>query len=206
LSASDPFDSSREEDPVGDPLEIVRHWYDEAVAAGLPDPDSMALATADPDGRPSVRFVLLKGIDERGVRFFTNYGSRKARELAVNPRAAVTLYWHPLHRSVRLEGTVERLTPEESDAYFAGRPRGAQLGAWASDQSAVLEDRAVLEARLSEAEARFPETVPRPDGWGGFLLRPTAIELWTGRANRLHDRESFILQPDGSWRAARLAP
>jgi pyridoxamine 5'-phosphate oxidase len=190
----------------GGPLERVRRWYDEAVAAGLPDPDTMALATADPDGRPSVRFVLLKGIDERGVRFFSNYGSRKARELAVNPRAAVTLYWQPLHRSVRLEGTVERLTAEESDEYFAGRPRGAQLGAWASDQGAVIEDRAELEARLREAEARFPETVPRPDGWGGFLLRPTAIELWTGRPNRLHDREIFILQPDGSWRGARLAP
>jgi pyridoxamine 5'-phosphate oxidase len=189
-----------------DPLAAVRAWYDEAVAAGLPDPDTMALATADAAGRPSVRFVLLKGIDERGIRFFTNYGSRKARELEVNPNAAVTLYWHPLHRSVRLEGPVERLAADESDAYFASRPRGAQLGAWASDQGTVLRDRDELEARLRAAEARFPEAVPRPEGWGGYLLRPTAIELWTGRPNRLHDRESFVLQPDGTWRAARLAP
>jgi pyridoxamine 5'-phosphate oxidase len=188
------------------PLDLVRRWYDEAVAAGLPDPDTMALATAAPGGRPSVRFVLLKGIDERGIRFFTNYGSRKARELEANPYAAVTLYWQPLHRSVRLEGAVERLAPEESDAYFASRPRGAQLGAWASDQGAVLEDRAELEARLREAEARFPGEVPRPGGWGGYLLRPAAIELWTGRPDRLHDREHFLLQDDGSWRSTRLAP
>src|SRR5262245_16894894 len=127
----------------------------------------MALATATRDGRPSVRYVLLKGIDDRGVQFFTNYGSRKARELAENPRAAATIHWQPLHPAVRLEGVVERLSPEESDAYFATRPRGAQIGAAASEQGAVLKDRAQLEARVRELEERYPGEVPRPEGWGG---------------------------------------
>jgi pyridoxamine 5'-phosphate oxidase len=190
----------------GHPLERVREWFDEAVAAGILGPDTMALATADEAGRPSVRFVLLKGIDERGIRFFTNYRSRKARELDAAAQAAVTLYWLPLHRSVRLEGAVERLSSEESDAYFATRDRGSQLGAWASDQGTVLRDREELEERMREAERRFPDAVPRPPHWGGYLLRPEVIEFWSGRANRLHDREHFVLQPDGSWRSARLAP
>jgi pyridoxamine 5'-phosphate oxidase len=193
--------------PGNSPLEAVRRWYEEAVAAGIPEADAMALATATPDGRPSVRFVLLKGIDAEGVRFYTNYGSRKGRELDANPRAAVTLYWQPLHRSVRLEGGVERLTPEESDAYYRSRPRGARLGAWASDQGTPLPDRAVLEGRLREAEERFPgEDVPRPEYWGGYRLRPDAVELWQGRPDRLHDRQHFLLQPDGTWRSGRLFP
>jgi pyridoxamine 5'-phosphate oxidase len=188
------------------PLERVRTWYDEAVAAGITEADAMALATADADGHPAVRFVLLKGIDERGIRFFTNYGSRKARELEANPRAATTLYWQPLHRAVRIEGLVERLGAEESDAYFATRDRGSRLGAWASEQGAVLRGRGELEARLREFEARFPDDVPRPEGWGGYLLRPDAVEFWQGRPNRLHDRERFLLQSDGTWRGQRLAP
>jgi pyridoxamine 5'-phosphate oxidase len=188
------------------PLERVLAWYEEAVATGVPEADTMALATATADGRPSVRFVLLKGIGEDGIRFFTNYGSRKSRELEQNPRAAATLYWQPLHRSVRLEGPVERLSAAESDAYFATRGRGSQLGAWASDQGRVIGGREELEARLHEAEARFPGEVPRPHDWGGWRLRPDVVELWQGRANRLHDREQFLLQGDGSWRAERLAP
>jgi pyridoxamine 5'-phosphate oxidase len=189
------------------PLDLVRAWYDEAVAAGLPEPDAMALATASAGGRPSVRFVLLKGIDEAGIRFFTDAQSRKGRELAENPRAAATLYWQPLQRAVRLEGPVEPLPAQESDAYYASRPRGSRLGAWASDQGTVLADRAELEARLREVEARFAtDEIPRPDDWGGYRLRPDAIELWQGRPNRLHDREHFLLQPDGSWRAERLSP
>jgi pyridoxamine 5'-phosphate oxidase len=189
------------------PLEAVRRWYEEAVAAGIPEADAMALATATPDGRPSVRFVLLKGIDERGIRFYTNYGSRKGRELEANPRAAVTLFWQPLYRAVRLEGSVERLTPEESDAYYRSRPRGARLGAWVSDQGAQLPDRSVLDGRLREAEERFPgDDVPRPEYWGGYRLRPDAVELWQGRPDRLHDRQHFLLQPDGTWRAERLFP
>src|SRR4051812_32393785 len=166
----------------------------------------MALATASPDGAPSVRFVLLKGIDERGVEFFTNYESRKARELAANPRAALAILWKPLQRQVRLEGRVEAVAPEESDAYFATRSRGSQLGAWASRQSEAIPDRAWLERRVAEFGERFPGTVPRPPHWGGYLLVPDAIEFWEGRPNRLHDREAFTRAPDGAWHARRLSP
>jgi pyridoxamine 5'-phosphate oxidase len=191
---------------VRHPLLQVRDWFEEAAASGIVEAERMALATATPDGRPSVRIVLLKGIDEAGIRFFTNYGSRKGRELDANPRAAVTLYWQPLYRAARMEGPVERLSAEESDAYFASRPRGAQVGAWASAQGSVLRDRAELDERVAEVEARFPDTVPRPDFWGGYRLRPDAVELWQGRPDRLHDREHFLLQPDGSWRPERLSP
>jgi pyridoxamine 5'-phosphate oxidase len=191
---------------VTDPLEQLAHWYEHAVAAGLPEPEAMALATATPDGAPSVRFVLLKGIDGRGVEFYTNYESRKGRELAANPRAALAILWKPLQRQVRLEGPVERLAPEESDAYFATRARGSRLGAWASRQSTEIPDREYLEARLAEAEARYPgEEVPRPAYWGGYVLRPDAIEFWEGRPNRLHDRERFTRAGDG-WTARRLSP
>jgi pyridoxamine 5'-phosphate oxidase len=188
------------------PLALVREWFEAAAASGIIEAERMALATATPDGRPSVRIVLLKGIDDEGIQFFTNYGSRKGRELDANPRAAVTFYWQPLQRAARLEGTVERLTAEESDAYFASRPRGAQIGAWASAQGSVLSDRAELEARVREVEQRFPDDVPRPDYWGGYRLRPDAVELWQGRPDRLHDREHFLLQQDGSWLTERLSP
>jgi pyridoxamine 5'-phosphate oxidase len=190
----------------GTPLGRVREWFEEAAASGLVEAERMALATATPDGRPSVRIVLLKGIDDDGIRFYTNYGSRKGRELEANPRAAATLYWQPLQRAVRLEGPVERLSSEESDAYFATRPRGAQIGAWASAQGTVLSDRAELDERVQETEERFPEEVPRPDYWGGYRLRPDAVEFWQGRPDRLHEREHFLLGPDGAWRAERLSP
>jgi pyridoxamine 5'-phosphate oxidase len=190
-----------------EPLDRVRAWYDEAVAAGLPEANAMALATASPDGVPSVRIVLLKGIDDRGIRFFTNYESRKARDLAANPRAAVALYWQPLGRQVRMEGPVERLTAEESDAYFATRDRGSRLGAWASRQGSVIAGREVLDAALAEAAARYPgDEVPRPGYWGGYRLFPDAIELWEGRPNRLHDRVHFVRGADGGWRSVRLSP
>jgi pyridoxamine 5'-phosphate oxidase len=191
---------------VSDPLAQFKHWYEHAVAAGLPEPEAMALATATPEGAPSVRFVLLKGIDERGVEFFTNYESRKGRELIANPHAALAILWRPLQRQVRLEGPVEQLSPEESDAYFATRSRGSQLGAWASRQSEAIPDREWLVARLAEFEATYPETVPRPPHWGGFLLRPDVIEFWEGRPNRLHDREAFTRGSDGAWHARRLSP
>ena len=188
------------------PLALVREWFEAAAASGIIEAERMALATATPDGRPSVRIVLLKGIDDEGIQFFTNYGSRKGRELDANPRAATTLYWQPLYRAARLEGPVERLTAEESDAYFASRPRGAQVGAWASAQGTVLGDRAELEDRVRAVEERYPDAVPRPDFWGGYRLRPDAVELWQGRPDRLHDREHFLLQDDGTWRAERLSP
>ena len=188
------------------PLESVQAWFDEAVAAGLPEPEAMALATATRDGAPSVRIVLMKGIDARGVRFFTNYESRKGRELAANPRAAATLFWQPLARAVRLEGAVEKLSAEESDAYFASRSRGSQLGAWASAQSTVIPDRDTLMARLREAEERFAgRDVERPPYWGGFRIVPSVVEFWQGRADRLHDRERWSLG-DASWAVERLSP
>jgi pyridoxamine 5'-phosphate oxidase len=191
---------------VAHPLSLVREWFEEAAASGIIEAERMALATATPDGRPSVRIVLLKGIDADGIRFFTNYESRKGRELDANPRAAATLYWQPLARAARLEGPVERLTAEESDAYFASRPRGAQIGAWASPQGSVLRDRAELDERVRAAERQFPDAVPRPDHWGGYRLRPDAVELWQGRPDRLHDREHFLLQSDGTWLTQRLSP
>ncbi len=190
-----------------EPLGELGRWYDEAVAAGLPEPNAMALATASPDGMPSVRIVLLKGIDERGLRFFTNYDSRKGRELDANPRAAVTLYWRPLQRAVRAEGAVERLTGAESDAYFASRDRGSRLGAWASRQGTPIPDRETLLRALAEAEARFPgDGVERPGYWGGYRLVPSAVELWQGRENRLHDRVHWVREPGGGWRSERLSP
>jgi pyridoxamine 5'-phosphate oxidase len=189
------------------PLSLVREWFEEAAASGIIEAERMALATATPDGRPSVRIVLLKGIDDEGIQFFTNYGSRKGRELDANPRAAVTLYWQPLHRAVRAEGAVERLTEEESDAYFASRGRGSQLGAWASKQGTPITGREELEGALAEAETRFSgDDVPRPEYWGGYRLVPDAIELWQGRENRLHDRVHWIREPGGGWRSERLSP
>jgi pyridoxamine 5'-phosphate oxidase len=188
------------------PLQRVREWFEEAAASGLIEAERMALATATPDGRPSVRVVLLKGIDDDGIRFFTNYGSRKGRELDANPRAAATLYWQPLYRAVRLEGPVERLSAAESDAYFATRPRGAQLGAWASAQGSVIGSREELDGRVRELEQRFPDEVPRPEYWGGYRLVPDAVEFWQGRPDRLHDREHFLRRADGTWRTERLSP
>jgi pyridoxamine 5'-phosphate oxidase len=189
------------------PLARVREWYGEAVAAGLPEPDATALATATPDGAPSVRFVLVKGIDDDGVRFFTNYESRKGRELAENPRAALAMYWQPMQRQVRMEGPVEVLGAGESDAYYASRARGSRIGAWASLQGQAIPDRDWLDARVAEAEARFPEDeIPRPPYWGGYRLVPDAVELWQGQPSRLHDRTHWLRGPDGTWRAERLAP
>jgi pyridoxamine 5'-phosphate oxidase len=189
------------------PLEEVRAWYDEAVAAGIPEPNAMALATATPDGVPSVRIVLLKGIDERGIRFFTNYESRKGRELAENPRAAVTLYWQPQERQVRMEGAVEVLDAAASDEYFGSRGRESRLGAWASRQGMPIASREVLESALVSAGETYPgDDVPRPPYWGGYRLVPDAVELWQGRPSRLHDRTHWLRQPDGSWRSERLSP
>ena len=188
-----------------DPLAQAAAWIAEATSAGVPEPDAAALSTASPDGLPSVRFVLVRGVDERGLRFFTNYGSRKGRELDGNPVAALALWWPALQRQLRAEGPVERLPADESDAYFASRGRGSRLGAWASKQGSVIPGREVLDDRLAELEGEYGEEVPRPEYWGGYLLRPTAIEFWEGRPNRLHDREHY-LREDSGWRRERLSP
>ena len=195
-----------EGDVDADPLVQVARWYDDAVAAGLVQPDAMQVATVDADGQPSARTVLLKGIDERGLSFFTSYESRKGVQLATNPRCALVLLWKPLERQVNVTGVAERLPAEESDEYFATRPRGSQVGAWASSQSAVIDGRAPLEAALAEVEARYPGDVPRPPHWGGYVVRPDTVELWKGRRNRLHDRLRYSRTGDGGWRLERLSP
>jgi len=196
----------RESDADPDPIEQFRGWFEQALAADLHEPNAMTLATATPGGSPSARMVLLKGFDERGFVFYTNYEGRKAEELEANPRAALVLYWGELRRQVRVEGGVSRLPDAESDAYFAGRPRGSQLGAWASEQSRPVSDRGVLEQRLRELEANYEgHDVPRPPFWGGYRVEPETIEFWQGRENRLHDRMVYR-RSDGQWRRERLQP
>jgi pyridoxamine 5'-phosphate oxidase len=170
------------------------------------DINAMTLATADKNGRPSTRTVLLKSVDARGFIFFTNYDSRKGRELEENPQAALTFFWSELERQVCVAGTVTKLPVAESEAYFKSRPRGSQIGAWASNQGEVLPDRATLEAKWRELEKRFPDTVPLPPNWGGFILKPARIEFWQGRASRLHDRFSYSRQGAGAWKIDRLSP
>ncbi|MNT49598.1 Pyridoxine/pyridoxamine 5'-phosphate oxidase [compost metagenome] len=166
----------------------------------------MTLATVDADGQPSARIVLLKGIDDRGFTFFTNYESRKGLDLAANPRAALLFHWVQLERQVRVEGRVEKVSDDESDAYFASRPLGSRVGAWASAQSREVPGRDVLEQREQEYRSKFGENPPRPPHWGGYRLVPTALEFWQGRPSRLHDRIAFRLQPGGDWQIVRLSP
>ncbi len=196
----------RRADLASDPLEQFRRWFAEAGAA-VEVPEAMALATATPGGAPSLRMVLLKGFDERGLVFYSHYTSRKGRELEANPQAALLFHWSPLGRQVRVEGSVEPVSAEESDAYFATRPRDAQLGALASRQSEPMGSRSELDERLAELEDDFAgDSVTRPGTWGGFLLVPAAWEFWQHRASRLHDRFRYEREPSGGWRIDRLFP
>lgn len=189
-----------------DPVGLLRRWIEDAANAGIAEPASMCLATADATGRPSARVVLARGIDRRGVRFFTSYLSRKGRELAENPRAAAVFHWPVLARQVRVEGAVGMLSDEESDAYFGGRPRGHQLAAWASEQSEPVESREILDERFAHFEARLAEgAVARPHSWGGYVVAPERIEFWQARPNRMHDRFEYV-RSGGVWHGRRLQP
>lgn len=195
-----------EADSDTDPMRQFRVWF-EQVRDLEPDPTAMALATATRDGRPSVRTVLLKGVDERGFVFYTNYASRKAREMEESGRAGLLFFWRSVERQVRIDGAVERVTSDESDAYFATRPLESRWSVYASKQSAVIDSRDVLDARFDDARERYGEAVPRPDWWGGYRVVPDEIEFWQGRTNRMHDRLVYSWQPAaGSWQRKRLAP
>lgn len=195
-----------ETDLVADPMAMFERWFDEVSVAGISEPNAMVVAAVSADGRPSARTVLLKGVGPDGFRFFTNLSSRKGRELADNPACSLLFPWHPLERQVRVDGVAELLSRADVEAYFATRPRGSQLGAWASHQSEVVPDRAAVEASYGAAEARFEgREVPVPDEWGGYLVRPDVVEFWQGRPSRLHDRLQYRRSGEG-WETCRLAP
>jgi pyridoxamine 5'-phosphate oxidase len=194
-----------ERDAARNPFDQFARWFDEAVAAALPEPNAMTLATVDAAGQPAARIVLLKGVDARGFVFHTNYDSRKGKEIASAPRVALLFFWVELERQVRIEGHAERVPPAESDAYFAERPRASRLSAWASPQSMPITDRAWLEAQVAATEARFASDVPRPPNWGGVRVAPSRFEFWQGRASRLHDRLVWTRAGD-DWAIGRLAP
>ena len=201
-------DSLNISDMDTEPASQFHHWFQDALKADIPEPNAMTLATATPDGKPSARVVLLKDYSPNGFTFFTNYGSRKAAELDRNPKAALAFLWLGLHRQVRIEGQVERLSATASQAYFQSRPRGSQVGAWASPQSSVLADRTWLLGRVEAIEKQYEgqENLPLPEFWGGYLVKPTLFEFWQGQTSRLHDRFQYTPKEDGGWLIQRLAP
>lgn len=196
----------RESEAAASPFDQFTVWFEQALANHVPETNAMTLATVGADGRPAARIVLLKGQDARGFSFFTNYESRKAEDLAANPFASLLFFWIPLERQVRIEGRVERVSAAESDEYYAKRPLGSRIGAWASDQSREVANRQVLETREHEARARFGDSPPRPPHWGGYRLVPDTFEFWQGRSSRLHDRLRYRSDGAGGWTISRLAP
>ncbi len=192
---------------LADPIKQFEKWFNEALQAGVSEPNAMHLSTVNTEGKPSSRIVLLKGIENNKLIFYTNYQSRKGKEIDANPACALTFFWPDIERQVRVEGVAERVEQKMSDEYFQSRPRGSQVGAWASPQSAVINDRAILEERVKQMEKKFEllKVLPRPQQWGGYAIDPLLIEFWQGRANRLHDRIEYV-KTDGVWRMLRLAP
>jgi pyridoxamine 5'-phosphate oxidase len=190
-----------------DPIKQFGNWFGAALAAEIPDANAMSLATATPDAKPSVRIVLLKGFDERGFIFFTNYASEKGRQMEVNPNVGLVFYWVQLQRQIRISGMVEKTSRQDSATYFHSRPSGSQLGAWVSRQSEAIDARQILDSRLAEMTERFEGgEIPLPPHWGGYRVKPNQLEFWQGRPNRLHDRFRYSLQSDGAWLIDRLAP
>ncbi len=197
-----------EGDVKADPIDQFAIWFQDATAADLLEPNAMTLATAEADGKPSARIVLLKDYSDRGFVFYTNYESNKSQQLIANPQAALVFFWDKLERQVRIEGQVVKVSPTESDTYFHSRPLGSQIGAWVSDQSRVISDRQILETKQQNLEQKYQNSqqIPRPEHWGGWRVIPQTIEFWQGRPSRLHDRLVYTLQSDGTWQISRLAP
>ena len=199
--------SLNESDVAANPIEQFTRWWDDAVKSEIEEVNAMTLATINTEGFPSARIVLLKGYDENGFVFFTNYQSHKGQELAKNPRACIVFFWKELERQVRIEGLVEKISASESEEYFQSRPVGSRIGAWASPQSTVIKGREVIEQNVIELEKKYANIhVPRPEHWGGYIVKPTSIEFWQGRSSRLHDRILYTAQNDLSWKIERLAP
>lgn len=196
-----------EADMADNPMDQFARWWDDAIRSEIDEVNAMTLATATLGGLPSARIVLLKGFDERGFIFFTNYQSHKGREMEQNPRASLVFFWKELERQVRIEGMVERIPEKESEDYFQSRPEGSRIGAWASPQSSVIDNREVIESNVKELEKKFSDgVIPRPEHWGGYVVRPANIEFWQGRSSRLHDRVKYVHQLGNKWQMLRLAP
>jgi len=199
--------SLNESDVAADPFDQFTRWWDDAMNSSIDEVNAMTLATATTEGIPSARIVLLKGFDQNGFVFFTNYQSQKGKELEDNPHAALVFFWKELERQIRIEGQVEKISEKESDAYYNSRPAGSRIGAWASPQSEPIDNREVIENNFAELEKKFGATaIPRPGYWGGYIVRPAMIEFWQGRSSRLHDRIQYCLQADNNWVIQRLAP
>lgn len=195
-----------EKDIDANPIKQFATWWNEAIESKVEEVNAMTLSTSTKDGKPSARIVLLKGFDERGFVFFTNYQSHKGKEISQNPFAALTFFWKEIERQIRIEGSIEKVSPEESDAYFFSRPEGSRIGAWSSPQSQIIQNRKLLEDSVKEYQSEFKNSIPRPPHWGGYRVMPQLIEFWQGRTNRLHDRLQYTKTAEGSWKVDRLAP